>query len=98
MHSQGGGTHFIDFEVENEQVGHWHYTGFYGCPERGRRRESWELIRSLAVKSNLPWCVIGDFNDLMFSEEKRGGQDHPRSLLVGFTKKVRDCGLLDLVM
>lgn len=28
-----GGNHFIDFEVENEQVGWWRYTGFYGCPD-----------------------------------------------------------------
>lgn len=66
--------HFIDFEVENDQIGRWRYTGFYGCPERGRRRESWNLIRYLESKSDLPWCIIGDFNDLMFAEEKRGGK------------------------
>lgn len=71
--------HFIDFEVENAQIGRWRYTGFYGCPERGRRRESWSLLRYLAGKSTLPWCIIGDFNDLLFAHEKRGGTDHPRS-------------------
>lgn len=58
-------NHFIDFEVDNEQIGRWRYTGFYGCPERNRRRESWEIIRRLADKSTLPWCIIGDFNELM---------------------------------
>lgn len=56
-------TYFIDFEVENEQVGRWRYTGFYGCPEWGRRQELWDLLRGLAVKSSLLWCVIGDFNN-----------------------------------
>lgn len=87
---------FIDFEVENVQVGRWRYTGFYGCPETGRRRESWGLIRYLASKSELPWCIIGDFNDLMFDDEKRGRRDHPRSNLIGFSETVYDCGLIDL--
>lgn len=89
-------THYIDFEVENAQVGRWRYTGFYGCPERGRRRESWNMIRYLAAQSNLPWCVIGDFNDLILSDEKKGGKEHPGYLLQGFTEVVADCGLKDL--
>lgn len=62
----------------------------------GRRRESWELLRSLAAKSTLPLCVIGDFNDLMFADEKRGGREHPRNLLTGFVETVNECGLMDL--
>lgn len=65
-----GGNHYIDYEVENKQMGIWRYTGFYGCPERGRRRESWNILRMLVEISNLLWCVISDFNDLMFDDEK----------------------------
>lgn len=89
-------NHFIDFEVENDQVGRWRYTGFYGCPDRNRRRESWDLIRSLAAKSDLPWCIIGDFNDLRFAREKRGGREHPHNLLSGFENTICDCNLIDL--
>lgn len=88
--------HFIDFEVDNIQVGRWRYTGFYGCAERERRRESWDLLRSLAGKSNLPWCIFGDFNDMMYTYEKRRGKEHPRRPFEGFTATVRDCGLSDL--
>lgn len=88
--------HYIDFEVENDQIGRWRYTGFYGCPERIRRRESWSKIRSLATSSHLPWCIIGDFNDLTHADEKRGGRDHPYYLLNGFVKTIRDCQLIDL--
>lgn len=55
---------YIYFKVTNEQVGRWRYTGFYGCLERGRRNGSWNLLRSLKHKSLLPWCIIGDFNDM----------------------------------
>lgn len=69
----GSNQHFIDFEVANDQVGRWRHTGFYGCPERSRRRESWGIIWELASKSELPWYIIGDFNDLMFAGKNRGG-------------------------
>ncbi|XP_031112163.1 uncharacterized protein LOC116016139 [Ipomoea triloba] len=73
-------------------------TGFYDFPERGRRDESWDLLRSLANRSTLPWVVLGDFNDLIFQNEKRGGNPHPDRLLRGFGEAVDDCGLLQLPM
>ncbi|XP_074337072.1 uncharacterized protein LOC141674252 [Apium graveolens] len=87
---------FIDFEVTHELLGKWRYTGYYGLPERGRRAEAWNMIRYLATASTPPWCIIGDFNDLMTADEKEGGQSHPRNLLSGFSDAITDCGLLDL--
>lgn len=77
-------------------MGRWRYTGFYGCPERGRRRESWDLLCGLARNSMIPWCVIGDFKDLIYADEKRVGREHPRSSLEGFMRTVNECGLEDL--
>lgn len=50
---------FIDVEVTVDQVGCWRYTGFYGYPERSRRRDSWNLLLDLSRRSNTPWCVLG---------------------------------------
>ncbi|XP_074323202.1 uncharacterized protein LOC141660140 [Apium graveolens] len=91
-----GGNHYIDFKIENEQVGRWWYTGFYRCSKKGRRRESWEILRNLASRSNLTWCVIGDFNNTMSLDEKRRGQRHPINLIDGFIEVIIECGLLDL--
>ncbi|KAL8089279.1 hypothetical protein AgCh_038904 [Apium graveolens] len=88
--------HHIDFEVENTQIGRWRYTGFYGCPERSRRRESWLKIKNLAARSNRPWCIVGDFNDLMHADEKRGGRAQPQYLLNGFVETISACQLIDL--
>lgn len=87
---------FIDFEVEHNQIGRWCYTDFYGFPERNRRRESWDMLRTLKDKSTLPWCVLRDFNDMMYVHEKRGGRSQPLNLLTGFTTTLLDCGLMDL--
>lgn len=92
---KGSGTNFIDFEVENDQVGRWRYAGYYGCPKRSRRI-SWDILRGLAGESLLPWCILGDFNDMMDVGEKRGCREQPLSLLSGFTEALHDCGLVDL--
>ena len=89
-------SHFIDFEISIDQIGRWRYTGYYGCPERERRQESWNMLRDLAGRSTLPWCIIGDFNDMMVAEEKIGGCAQPRRLLDGFTDCIHDCQLMDL--
>lgn len=70
--------------------------GFNGCPERHRRQESWNLLKHLARKSQLPWCILGDFNDIMFVHEKHGGRLQPRVLLEGFNNAITECGLTDL--
>ncbi|XP_074351469.1 uncharacterized protein LOC141690581 [Apium graveolens] len=93
---KGSSNHYIDFEVECTQMGRWRYTGFYGCPERSRRQESWDIIQSLAIRSNLSWCMLGDYNDMLYNYEKIGGRPQPTHLLEGFSKVIMDCGLEDL--
>lgn len=36
----------IDLEFKDDNVVSWRLTCFYGYPERSRRKESWDLIRS----------------------------------------------------
>ena len=31
------------------------------------------MFRKLVVSSTLPWCIMGDFNNLLALSEKRGG-------------------------
>ena len=92
------GHNFIDVQVENAEVEKWRYTGFYDFPEMSRRRDSWELLRSLSSVSSLPWICIGDFNDLLHISEKQGRCEHPNWKLNGFQATVSDSGLVDLGM
>jgi len=88
----------VDVEVSMTWLGVWRMTGFYGFPERGWRSASWDLLRSLTDRSALLWVVLGDFNDLLFQHEKRGGNPHPDSLLRGFGEAMDDCRLVQLPM
>ena len=65
---------FIDALIRGgDRIGCWHLTGFYGHPETSQRVESWRLLNSLRDVSQLPWLVIGDFNEIRCQAEKEGG-------------------------
>ncbi|XP_019178334.1 PREDICTED: uncharacterized protein LOC109173550 [Ipomoea nil] len=74
----------------------WRLTGFYGYSDRGRRRESWQLLRTLSSLSTLPWVVMGDYNDILDQSEKYGRTPHPQWLINGFRDAVADSGLVDV--
>lgn len=74
----------------------WGLTCFYDYPERCRRQDSWNFLRSLVKNDNILWCVFGDFNDMLFASDKMGPHSHPQSLLDGFKLAIEDCGLTEL--
>jgi hypothetical protein len=68
---------FINLIVDDDdERGEWRLTCYYGYPERNRRRLAWDLLRELRDMSTLPWCLIGDFNDLLSQEDKKGVLPH----------------------
>lgn len=86
---------FVNLDIIDDSKGVWRLTAFYGFPERSRRRSSWDLIRSLAAMSPIPWCIVGDFNNIIFDDDKRGGSPYPNWLKNGFRSAINDCGLLE---
>nr|DAD38904.1 TPA_asm: hypothetical protein HUJ06_013226 [Nelumbo nucifera] len=86
----------INVQVCDDEKGPWRLTSFYGYPDRSRRRDSWNLLRAICASSRLPWCCIGDFNDMLSLEDKRGRLDHPNWLLAGFHETISDCHLHEI--
>ncbi|GAU38527.1 hypothetical protein TSUD_148090 [Trifolium subterraneum] len=82
--------------VENEQWGEWRLTCYYGYPERSRRRAAWDLLRDLGNMSSIPWCIIGDFNELLSQADKKGIHPQTNGLCMGFRQAVSDCDLIDI--
>lgn len=68
----------------NDTNGFWRFTGYYGFPERNHRRLSWNLLRQLAIANMTPWVCMGNFDDLLSVEDKRGRAPHPNWLFRGF--------------
>lgn len=61
----------IDSTIK-EKASWWRFTSFYGNPMTSKRAESWKLMDRLGSISDLPWLIGGDFNEILFADEKRG--------------------------
>ncbi|XP_074352031.1 uncharacterized protein LOC141691191 [Apium graveolens] len=86
----------IDVEILRDTVPHWRLMCFYGMPERDHIRESWDFIRHLSSISSLPWCIVGDFNDMLFPSDKKGKHNHPQFLMHGFREAIVDSKLVEI--
>lgn len=63
----------IDVKLDIRDWNTFRLTGIYGEPDRSRRKETRNLIRNLKGNSSIPWCLIGDLNNVTKQEDKRGG-------------------------
>ncbi|XP_074362922.1 uncharacterized protein LOC141703019 [Apium graveolens] len=89
-------NYHIDIETKSFGVGSWRFMGFHGEPNRSNRRKTWDLLRNLSRDSNLPWCVMGDLNNIVSQSDKRGGVPYPTWLVEGFNETLVDSGLVDM--
>ncbi|CAM8967066.1 unnamed protein product [Rhodiola kirilowii] len=71
-------------------------TLFYGDPKASERKHSWSLLRRLSMMSNLPWMVLGDFNEVVCDSEVKGVRSRQMWQMNNFREVLQDCGLLDL--
>lgn len=70
--------------------------GFLWRPDPTQRYNSWELHKRLQGTLSLPWLVGGDFNEILFNSEKRGGPDNSASVMLDFQETLSTCRLRDL--
>ncbi|CAN0876220.1 hypothetical protein LINGRAHAP2_LOCUS11181 [Linum grandiflorum] len=92
----GFGRNLIIMEVTENGTNPFILTAYYGYSQRHRRKDVWNLLRTIARPEHETWCCMGDFNDLLHNDEKRGVRDHPQALMDGFRQAGNDCGLVDL--
>lgn len=92
----GFSQNHIDVRVNMDQGISWRLTGLYEEPNRTLRCTAWDLLRNLSRDSNLPWCVIGDVNNVTETRDKVGGSKYPRWLIEGFNEALQDAGLSDM--
>jgi exonuclease III len=74
----------------------WRITCVYGEPCVEDRHRMWDSLRNLKLESDLPWVVIGDFNEALWQEEHLSCTPRPVSQMEAFHEVLFDCNLTDL--
>ena len=91
---QGYSGNYIDAIVTDPESGFkWRITGFYENLETHRRKESWDLLRSLSQNYQQPF---GDFNEIVSVEEKLGGVQRSQKQMDDFREAIHHCRFKDL--
>ncbi|KAA3479129.1 reverse transcriptase [Gossypium australe] len=84
---------FVDDQIHGNK---WRFTGFYGSPYAREREESWNLLKSLREDEGQSWLVYGDFNEILYSFEKKGGLPREEQRMEDFRNVLQDCQLIDV--
>ncbi|KAA3466274.1 reverse transcriptase [Gossypium australe] len=90
-------TNHIDVLVDGGNLStNWRFTGFYCSPYGHNKEDSWNLLRKLGEDKNHPWIVCGDFNEILYSTEKKGGIPREEKKMELFREALEDCQLQDV--
>ena len=68
----------------------------YGPPRRAKRKKIWAKVEDLAKSFSGPWAVMGDFNSIKGSKEKKGGQHVGESSINSLRDFINNTGAIDL--
>ncbi|KAA3464777.1 Exo_endo_phos domain-containing protein [Gossypium australe] len=74
----------------------WRFTGLYGSPYLRDQNLVWNLLRKLSQVGNYPWLVAGDFNEIMYSFEKKRGLPRDQKRMEVFRDTLEECNLMDI--
>jgi hypothetical protein len=88
---------FIDAYVRlspNEPL--WRITCIYGAPRVENRAKVWSQLQDLRGQSNLPWLVVGDFNEALWQFEHMSATPRNENQMMAFRDTLQICGLVDL--
>ncbi|XP_030930737.1 uncharacterized protein LOC115956530 [Quercus lobata] len=74
----------------------WIFTVVYASPRHRERCILWNNLNTIANSHNLPWIVVGDFNEMLSNDGKLGGR--PISLYRAnlFKECLDSCNMADL--
>ncbi|XP_038708495.1 uncharacterized protein LOC120003549 [Tripterygium wilfordii] len=87
----------IDAVVENFGGGcPWRFTGVYGESVADLRFNFWKIMQTLSSVINLPWLCAGDFNEILFDFEKKGGPPRQTSLMQQFHDALEICNMVSM--
>ena len=74
----------------------WLLYSIYTSPCFLEHKVLWNNLSQVATLHNLPWLLVGDFNEVLSSEDKFGGLPVRLGRSQLFNNCLNDCGMIDL--
>ena len=93
---KGFSKNYIDAIINKNKENEWQFIEFYGKSKTQKRFESWDLLRSLDRTFQISWLCAGDFNELIRSNEKLGGNKRSHNQMYLFRDVIDKCKFIDL--
>jgi hypothetical protein len=88
---------YIDvFVRESVSSPQWHATFVYGEPRTDQRHNMWSLMCALRATSDIPWFLVGNFNEALWQHEHLSVCPRPEAQMGAFRDAVLLCELKDL--
>jgi endonuclease/exonuclease/phosphatase family metal-dependent hydrolase len=88
---------FVDAYIrDSANTPQWRLTCVHGEPRIENRYRMWDALRHLKSQSNLPWLVVGDFNEILWLEEHFSNSPRPVPQMEAFREALSDYNLTDL--
>lgn len=74
----------------------WRLTCVYGEPRVENRQRMWDTLANLRANSDLPWMLVGDFNEALWQCEHMSATPRPTNQMASFRELLQQCGLHDI--
>ena len=108
----GGLCIFWNDEIKLEVVGYSRYhiddvidelvdvrtrvTFIYGDAQVNERYKTWDTLRGIFGENDIPWLVLGDFNEVIQAHEHDGVGNRSQAQMDAFRDALDTCGLSDI--
>ncbi|XP_071939846.1 uncharacterized protein [Coffea arabica] len=86
----------VNTVVKNRDGKEWLMSAIYASPEKELQKLLWKYLQELGEKVKFPWLLLGDFNEVVDSTEKRGGRRFVGEYSNSLIECIQICELIDL--
>ena len=74
----------------------WLFSAIYASPGLAERQILWSNIEEVGRLHSIPWLMIGDFNEVLCSKDKFGGNQVNMNRAIEFKACLDSCSFVDL--
>ena len=74
----------------------WLFTAIYASPRSAERHILWNNLNKVAELHDMPWVIVGDFNETLTAEDKFGGRVVGVNSSLCFKECLDNCNMIDI--